>query len=74
MSENAKAAGVNRAKLYQLVLFPLNNGATNVYYVLVLSTLLPLAAMYWRWVRCLLRSWLRPCACAMPLLTPSSAH
>lgn len=27
----------NRAKAYQLVLFPLNNGATNVYYVLVLS-------------------------------------
>lgn len=27
----------NRAKLYQLALFPLNNGATNVYYVLVLS-------------------------------------
>ena len=37
MSENAKASNVNRAKLYQLVLFPLNNGATNVYYVLVLS-------------------------------------
>ena len=37
MSENAKASTVNRAKLYQLVLFPLNNGATNVYYVLVLS-------------------------------------
>ena len=37
MSENAKAASVNRAKTYQLVLFPLNNGATNVYYVLVLS-------------------------------------
>ena len=37
MSENAKASSVNRAKLYQLVLFPLNNGATNVYYVLVLS-------------------------------------
>ena len=36
MSEtNAAASGhggsVNRAKLYQLVLFPLNNGATNVY-------------------------------------------
>ena len=31
------ANGMNRAKLYQLVLFPLNNGATNVYYVLVLS-------------------------------------
>lgn len=28
---------VNRAKLYQLALFPLNNGATNVYYVLILS-------------------------------------
>ncbi len=28
---------MNRAKPYQLVLFPLNNGATNVYYVLVLS-------------------------------------
>ena len=42
MSEtNAAASGhggsVNRAKLYQLVLFPLNNGATNVYYVLILS-------------------------------------
>ena len=36
-SENAKAQSVNRAKPYQLVLFPLNNGATNVYYVLVLS-------------------------------------
>jgi len=34
---NAPQAGLNRAKLYQLVLFPLNNGATNVYYVLVLS-------------------------------------
>ena len=40
MSENAAAAkpsGVNRAKLYQLALFPMNNGATNVYFVLVLS-------------------------------------
>lgn len=35
MSENN--AHINRAKTYQLVLFPLNNGATNVYYVLVLS-------------------------------------
>ena len=31
------SSGVNRAKLYQLALFPLNNGATNVYYVLILS-------------------------------------
>lgn len=28
---------LNRAKPYQLALFPLNNGATNVYYVLILS-------------------------------------
>lgn len=37
MSEEVKATTVNRAKLYQLVLFPLNNGATNVYFVLILS-------------------------------------
>ena len=35
--ETAVNDGVNRAKLYQLVLFPLNNGATNVYFVLILS-------------------------------------
>ncbi len=35
--EQTASIGVNRAKLYQLVLFPLNNGATNVYYVLILS-------------------------------------
>ena len=29
--------GMNRAKPYQLALFPLNNGATNVYYVLILT-------------------------------------
>ena len=34
MSENQ---GMNRAKMYQLALFPMNNGATNVYYVLILS-------------------------------------
>ena len=34
---SAASASVNRAKPYQLMLFPLNNGATNVYYVLVLS-------------------------------------
>ena len=28
---------LNRAKLYQLVLFPMNNGATNVYYILTLN-------------------------------------
>ena len=37
MNENQNSSAVNRAKPYQLVLFPLNNGATNVYYVLVLS-------------------------------------
>ena len=28
---------LNRAKTYQLVLFPMNNGATNVYYILTLN-------------------------------------
>ena len=36
-NKKTTASSVNRAKTYQLVLFPLNNGATNVYYVLVLS-------------------------------------
>lgn len=35
--ELTNTSSVNRAKTYQLVLFPLNNGATNVYYVLILS-------------------------------------
>ncbi len=30
-------SGLNRAKFYQLALFPMNNGATNVYFVLILS-------------------------------------
>ena len=30
-------SGMNRAKFYQLALFPMNNGATNVYFVLILS-------------------------------------
>ncbi len=40
MSKNdtgAQQGGMNRAKLYQLAMFPMNNGATNVYYVLILS-------------------------------------
>lgn len=36
-NEPAQQSGLNRAKPYQLALFPLNNGATNVYYVLILS-------------------------------------
>ena len=36
MSEN-NTTKLNRAKLYQLVLFPMNNGATNVYYILTLN-------------------------------------
>ncbi|MCI8835225.1 MAG: sugar transporter [Ruminococcus sp.] len=36
--ESAPAVGsTNRAKLYQLVLFPMNNGATNVYYILTMN-------------------------------------
>ena len=34
MNENQ---ATNRAKLYQLALFPMNNGATNVYFVLILT-------------------------------------
>ena len=34
---NQENDGMNRAKFYQLALFPLNNGATNVYFVLILS-------------------------------------
>lgn len=34
---SAKARSLNRAKLYQLVLFPFNNGATNVYFILTLN-------------------------------------
>ena len=32
-----KKAALNRAKIYQLILFPFNNGATNVYYVLTMN-------------------------------------
>lgn len=37
MSENNSATKLNRAKPYQLILFPMNNGATNVYYILTLN-------------------------------------
>ena len=37
MSQTPAPTATNRAKMYQLVLFPLNNGATNVYFVLILS-------------------------------------
>ena len=33
----SKNQSTNRAKFYQLALFPMNNGATNVYFVLILS-------------------------------------
>ena len=36
-NEQQANSGINRAKMYQLALFPMNNGATNVYYVLILS-------------------------------------
>lgn len=37
MQEGNKNTAVNRAKSYQLILFPFNNGATNVYYILTLN-------------------------------------
>lgn len=36
-SQEGTGSGLNRAKMYQLVLFPFNNGATNVYYVLLMN-------------------------------------
>lgn len=44
MSENNN---INRAKLYQLALFPLNNGATNVYYVLILTYIATFGNKVW---------------------------
>ncbi|MCI9059804.1 MAG: sugar transporter [Lachnospiraceae bacterium] len=35
--ESGALRNANRAKLYQLVLFPMNNGATNVYYILTMN-------------------------------------
>ena len=37
MSNEISTQTTNKAKFYQLALFPMNNGATNVYYVLILS-------------------------------------
>lgn len=38
MSDTSSApVATNRAKMYQLALFPMNNGATNVYFVLILA-------------------------------------
>ena len=37
MSNEISTQKINKAKFYQLALFPMNNGATNVYYVLILS-------------------------------------
>lgn len=37
MKEEKNAVAVNRAKPYQLILFPMNNGATNVYYILTMN-------------------------------------
>lgn len=36
-NQAASPNALNRAKLYQLVLFPMNNGATNVYYILTMN-------------------------------------
>lgn len=37
MSTEKKNVSLNRAKPYQLVLFPMNNGATSVYYILTMN-------------------------------------
>ena len=74
MSENAKAQSVNRAKPYQLVLFPLNNGATNVYYVLVLSYIATFGSKVLA-LSMIFASVMSPvCVCLTLSPTPSSAH
>ncbi len=72
--QTAKAPGLNRAKTYQLVLFPLNNGATNVYYVLVLSYIATFGSKVLALSMLFARSWSRGCACSTPSPTPSSAR
>lgn len=37
VAASASQSAVNKAKLYQLILFPMNNGATNVYYILTMN-------------------------------------
>lgn len=37
VAASASHSAVNKAKLYQLILFPMNNGATNVYYILTMN-------------------------------------
>ena len=36
-NEKKGVQGLNRAKFYQLALFPMNNGATNVYFILIMN-------------------------------------
>ena len=36
-NEKKDVQGLNRAKFYQLALFPMNNGATNVYFILIMN-------------------------------------
>ena len=48
--ETTKKSTMNRAKPYQLVLFPFNTGATNVYYILTITYIayyLSLIHIYW---------------------------
>ena len=37
MSDENQNKTVNRARLYQLALFPFNNGATNIYFFLIMN-------------------------------------
>ena len=37
MSDENQSKAVNRARLYQLALFPFNNGATNIYFFLIMN-------------------------------------
>ena len=64
---------VNRAKLYQLALFPMNNGATNVYYVLILTYIATFGNTVLGSPPYLPPSWSPECVSSTPLRIPLSA-
>ena len=67
MNENQ---ATNRAKLYQLALFPMNNGATNVYFVLILTYIATFGNVVLGLAMVFASLWSPACGSLTPLLTP----
>ena len=65
---------LNRAKTYQLVLFPLNNGATTCTMCWCFPTSRPSAARCWPSRMLFASVMVTACACSTPSPTPSSAR